>query len=91
MSVALEGPEPGLRRAIEEALEGRAARLVRIHAEFTGDRAALADAHTGRSLQDLQPQEVFERRWRQQYDSDPPADVLASFHELVDAVHQEQA
>jgi len=91
VSVQLDRPEPGVRRQVEEAVADRAARLVLIQPTYTGDRASLGDHHRGRSLQQLRPEEVFERRWQSSYDSSPSPEVLDSFAALVDAAHQEGA
>ena len=91
VSVQLEQARAGVRREVEAALADRAARLVLLRVTYTGDGGALADHHGGASLHELRPEDVFERRWRQQYSADPPLAVLASFSELVDAARQEEA
>lgn len=84
--IKLEAADPGLRRRIEEALEGKAARLVRLTV-VTPDVAeppALADAAGPRRLLDLAPREVLLAAWRREHDeADPPPDVLAAFDELL--------
>lgn len=82
----LAAADPGLRRRVEEALEGKAARLVRLTV-VTPDAAeppALADAAGPRRLLDLAPREVLLAAWRREHDeADPPPDVLAAFDELL--------
>jgi exonuclease SbcD len=87
--VALDRPEPALRRQVEEALEGRAPRLVKLTAVHEGDGRSLAEAAAARDLKDLNPEEVFRSRYRRSHEGDPPPELLAAFHELVDQVGQE--
>jgi exonuclease SbcD len=87
--VALDRPEPGLRRQVEEALEGSAPRLVKLTAVHEGHGQSLAEAAAARDLKDLNPEEVFRSRYRRSHEGDPPPELLAAFHELVDQVGQE--
>jgi exonuclease SbcD len=87
-SVLLEKPEPGLRAMLETALEGRAARLARIVSHRTGTGETLAEAAGASSLRDLQPEEVFRLKYRRDHRSEPSPELLAAFHELVDAAAQ---
>lgn len=84
--VLLDQPEPGLRTRIEKALEGKGVQLARIGVRYSGTGQALADAQPLTALGDLQPVEVFHRRWARDHEGEPPADLLAAFHELVDEV-----
>lgn len=81
--------EPGLKRRVEEALEGRAARLVHLALHGTESRVALADRLPGRRLEDLDPTEVFIGRYRQEYGTDPADELLAAFAELREDVQRE--
>lgn len=91
VDVRLPRPEPGLRRQVEEALAGKAARLVKLVAHHTGDGAALGDVVVGTDLRALNPEDVFLRRWRRDHGDPPPPDLLAAFHELVEAAHGGEA
>jgi exonuclease SbcD len=91
VAVRLEKPEPGLRRRLDEALADRAPRLVKITTERAGGAQPLAEAVPGASLDDLTPEEVFRRRWLRDHEGQPPAPLLAAFHQLLDAVGQEDA
>jgi exonuclease SbcD len=84
--VALERPEPRLRALVEAALEGKRARLVYLHAEHTGDRAALGDRVTLQRLAELDPREVFVRLWARGHAAPPPPAVLAAFDRLLSEV-----
>ncbi|MBP6628482.1 MAG: exonuclease SbcCD subunit D C-terminal domain-containing protein [Kofleriaceae bacterium] len=81
--IAPTQPDPLLRAKVEDALEGRAVRLVKLTIERAGDGAVLADAWTGRALADLDPREVLARRWAQQHGGEVPAPVLAAFDRLL--------
>ena len=86
----LAEPDPGLPTKVEEALEGKAARLVRLGRTRVGDGASLAEAEPERTLDELLPEEVFARCYEREYGAPPPDDLAAAFHELVDSVHQEK-
>lgn len=91
VAVKLDKPEPGLRKKLDDALAGKAARLVKITIERAGGAAALAETAPGASLDDLTPEEVFRRRWRRDHEGEPPDELVAAFHELIDDVGQEDA
>ncbi len=79
--VLLEGPRPGLRQAIEKALEDKRARLVCVRTERTGAGLTLADAES-QPLDQLQPDQVFLRRWKQDHNEEIPQELLSTFLEL---------
>ncbi len=81
--VLLEQPEPALRSKIEKALEGKGVRLARISTRYTGTGQALADALPMASLNDLQPEDVLRQRWAREHEGEPPADLLAAYHQLL--------
>jgi len=82
--VALSRPEPRLRKIVEDALAGKRPRLVKLEVEHTGDGAALSESLPGADLKDLDPEEVFVRRYRHDHESEPPAPLIAAFRELLD-------
>ena len=83
--VVLQEPQPDLKRQVEEAIAGRAVRLVRIGWESPGDGATLAEQQPGRGLAEIDEETVFVARYRQTYDGDVPPDLLAAFHEVREA------
>lgn len=87
--VARRGPEPTLRPQLEEALQGKAPRLVKVTLEAAGPGPDLAAASGGRRLEELTPEEVFRSAWRHHHEGEPDAPLLAAFHELLDAATQE--
>ncbi|MDJ0762662.1 MAG: exonuclease SbcCD subunit D C-terminal domain-containing protein [Myxococcota bacterium] len=88
VAVRLDRPEPGLRRQVEQALEGKHARLVALLADLTGHEKALADNQQFARLADLHPEQVFFQAWRKAFEKDPPPQALEAFHDLVDQVMQ---
>jgi exonuclease SbcD len=84
--VRLERPDPGLRQRIEAVLEDRPARLLKLTGDYPGRSAGLRSATPAQRLEELRPEGVFRERYRQQFDGDPPAPLLAAFHELLEQV-----
>jgi exonuclease SbcD len=84
--VALERPEPKLRALVEAAVDGKRARLVYLHVEQTGDRAALGDRVQRQRLAELDPREVFVRLWARGHAEAPGQPVLAAFERLLSEV-----
>jgi exonuclease SbcD len=73
-----------LREKIDDALAGKAARLVRLRAATAGSGRALGDELPAESLDALAPEEVFRRCYAKRHEGDPPAELLAGFAELLE-------
>ena len=90
--VSLPRPEPRLRRRIEEVLAGKGHHLVKLSVATCGDGLALAEATAAASaiasLADLDPVEVFVRRYLRDHTDQPAPALLAAFHEVLESVHQ---
>jgi len=86
----LAEPDPGLPARVEAALEGRAARLVRLGRTRTGSGGTLAEQAPAQMLDALTPDQVFADCYERAFAAPPPDDLVAAFHELLDAVHQEK-
>ena len=86
--VLLDRPAPGLRQRLDEVLAGRPVRLLKVGTAYTGSGQSLGDAAPAVQLEELAPDEVFARRYAQSFEDDPPAELVAAFHELVDSVHE---
>lgn len=84
--VKLERPDPGLRQRIESVLDGRPVRLLKLTSDYAGRPAGLAAATPAQRLEELDPDGVFTERYRQQYRGEPPGELMAAFHELLEQV-----
>ena len=81
--VALDGPEPKLRALVETALDGKHARLIQLHVEGTGHRAALGDRISARRLAELDPRDVFLQLWAREHGDSPPTEIVVGFDRLL--------
>ena len=86
LKIKLEQPQPDLRQKIEKALEGKAVRLVKITTQYTGNSESLAD-EVKEELEDINPEDVFLRRWKRDHEGEIPEQYLAAFRELADAAN----
>jgi len=86
--VLLERPQPDLRKRIDDALDGRPVRLLKVSTRYTGSGGVLGDVEPARQLESLQPLEVFERRYAQSHEDAPEPQLLAAFNELVETVQE---
>jgi exonuclease SbcD len=86
--VLLPEPDPELRRRIDDALEGKAARLLSLRVQLLGSGAALADGMSVESLADLGPEQVFLRCYDRVFGGEPSDELRAAFAELVEAAER---
>ena len=89
--VTLDEPQPDLRHQVENALQGKAVRLVRIAAEYAGNRGAdgAEDGSVLIELDQLTPQELFSRAWLDNYGNEVDEQTLKDFAELLQDVQLE--
>ena len=87
--VALAKPEPKLRELIEMELEHKSPRLLKLSVEYTGDGASLAESIPAVNLRDLDPLDVFLRRYRRDHEGDPAPRLLEAFCELLETAQHE--
>ncbi len=83
VGVCLQGPEPGLRAAVEQAVGELPVRLVKISTELAGHGRALAEASAARTLDELAPAVVLRQCWAARHPGEPPAELLQAFAELL--------
>lgn len=88
--VRLDAPQPDLRSQIDRLVRDRPVRLLKIEVERAGVGGALADFPTRRHLDHIDPEQVFVDCFERQFAAKPDAELLAAFHELREAVAQEQ-
>ena len=90
VQVLLDGPKPGLRQEIEEALAGKSVRLVKIspsrQKNDTSDSPTETEAELELKLE--QPDQMFIRRYRDEWGQEPEGELLALFREVEDAARQ---
>ncbi|MBN1947062.1 MAG: exonuclease SbcCD subunit D C-terminal domain-containing protein [Bradymonadales bacterium] len=89
VDVRLDRPEPGLRAEVDQALENKGYRLIRLGVTYTGDWSMLGEVAKARGLEELDPEEVFRLRWTSQYESEPEEEILSLYRGLVDLAQQE--
>ena len=88
IAIAIEEPVPGLRRILDEAVSGKAVRLLRTPVSLkTG---AITTASFRARVADLSPQAVFAQMYAERYRSDAPQDLLDAFAELEAQVRIER-
>ncbi|WMN20387.1 exonuclease SbcCD subunit D C-terminal domain-containing protein [Pseudomonas piscis] len=89
--IRLDEPQPDLRQQLENALQGKAVRLVRIAAEYAG--SASGDGEDGMAglieLDQLSPEELFRRAWRDAYANEADEQTLKDFALLLQDVQHE--
>jgi len=87
VSVCVDGPVPGMRQRIEQALEGKHARLLKISLEREEkEHRPLTTALPSVTLESMQPEAVFLRCYKHQRNGDPPQQLISLFNELYESV-----
>ncbi|MCL7462648.1 exonuclease SbcCD subunit D C-terminal domain-containing protein [Pseudomonas sp. NW5] len=82
--VSLDAPQPDLRQQIEQALEGKGYRLVRIASHYP--RAQGSPSPEGDALTLPDPATLFSQSWQARYGQPADAEVMADFATLLEAV-----
>lgn len=90
--ILANGPEPGLRHTIDQALAGKYVRLTRIDVryaekELTGNETVIT-SHD--QLQELKPAEVFVKAFQSKYNNDVPEELLSLFNQVANEVTQSE-
>ena len=93
--VRLNAPEPGLRAAIEQAIEGKPVHLAKIETSFAHrDVSATSDVALA-ELERLHPDQIFDRLYQSKFgdknQSGTPPEISAAFAELLLATPEVQA
>lgn len=81
--VRLDAPEPGLRAAIENAIEGKALRLAKIETSFAARKISESETVTLTELENLQPEDIFQRLYQNKYQNEAPPELRSAFTELM--------
>lgn len=82
LRISLEKPEPGLRQQIELCVKDLPVRLLKISTAYTGSEKGLADMIVEQRLEDLQPEDVFQRCYENKYETPAPDAIVQLFNEL---------
>lgn len=80
--VALEQPQPDLRRRIVEILDDKAARLLKVSVSYPKQKRQAASFV---SLQDVDPEQLFRRRYAQEFEGEPGETLMQHFHKVREA------
>lgn len=87
--IALPSPRANLRHELDQALEGRAARLARALPHYTGQDEAWN--RPGVNLKELHPEEVFQKMYDSRYSEPMPDALRAAFHEILETTQEGRA
>lgn len=85
--VILEAPRVDLRPLIEQALKGKAVRLVSITTRMARNSTP---EHTSESLDALGPAELFARTWAREFGDAPPDEVMQDVQALLQTLHDDE-
>lgn len=88
VAVEVTAPVPGLIKVLEDALQGKGVRLVRVVRHGRSHAPSLGESLGATSLHDLTPEQVFRERYRREFKDDPGPHLLDAFAELVDLAHR---
>lgn len=82
--VLADGPEPGLRHKVEQALTGKYVRLARIDVRYAGTANEVAglQAEATAQLQDLNPATVFQKAFLTKYNA-VPEELMNLFNQVA--------
>lgn len=86
VKILLDEPQAMLRDKINQSLEGKAVRLVKITTQYK-EQNKIPLAFDGKKLDQLQPEEVFSLKYQQQYGEQPPQPYVDAFARLLSDTH----
>lgn len=82
--VLLDKPEPSLRSKIEQVLDGKGVRLVKIESHYKHQEQQQTPAFLSlEDVQKIQPDDVFVRLYQQKYGNAPDTALLTLFRDLL--------
>lgn len=92
VQVLLDKPEPGLRHKVAEVLAQKAVRLVKLSTQYSGKQMGLADSLPKEELQNLDPEDVFARKYQSRFAVETtPERFRLAFSELLESVQEEHS
>lgn len=83
-------PDPGVREAVREAIEGSSLHLLAVRRCGLGDDGALADMEPERRLDELSPESVFEILHQERFGEPPGGALTDAFATLLQEVLTEE-
>jgi exonuclease SbcD len=83
VAVQLTEPTPDLRKRIDDTLNGKPVRLVRVKQSMDGAGIALADVKSSGELIEIRPVDVFSECHKQKFGTEPGVDLTRAFEQLV--------
>jgi exonuclease SbcD len=88
--VLADGPDPGLRHRIMQALIGKAVRLARIDVRYAGIAVEGSEAGLGNvdELAELRPVDVFSKTYQSRYGSAVPEELMQLFLAVAAGVNE---
>ncbi|MEX0732892.1 MAG: exonuclease SbcCD subunit D C-terminal domain-containing protein [Aquisalimonadaceae bacterium] len=84
--ILLDTARPELRHQVEQALAGKAVRLVRLSVSYPESSSGGEPVEQLISLDQLDPRDLFSRIWEDKYGQHPPDQVMRDFAQLLDEV-----
>ena len=86
-SVVLDGPRPGFAQDLIDRARQRGWNLISVKRKRDADRERRrAQAAEALELKELQPEDVFVERHRQEFGTDPDDELMADFHRLFESL-----
>lgn len=90
VKVLLDGPEPALRYKIEQALEGKYVRLVRIDVRYPKSAEESKGLVSPEMLHSLSPLEIFAKYYEKKYNGTVPSILEDHFKEVANTIEQKE-
>lgn len=91
IEILLEKPEPTARQQIEDALDDKPIRLLKVTPRYARQGGTLAQTQPHKALQDLHAEDVFRSAWQRHYSDDISDEVLDCFRQIVEQVEGENS
>jgi DNA repair protein SbcD/Mre11 len=89
VEVEVDGPEPDLRRKVEEAIPVGAARLIKVERKTVKTEAGEPLPTLSEDLSEIDPEHIFKRLHNDRYGTDPSEELIKGFQMLlVQAQHE---
>lgn len=89
--VSITEPEPSLKSLIETAVKDKQVRLARITPVYPQNNRPESPQLKADELHDIQPLDIFKRRYFELFHTDIPDDLVKLFNEVTDEAYQKEA